>query len=258
MAENLHHETFGFEDNDRRVIVLLNGMTQSTAHWRSQGRALSEHFRVVAYDARGQGDTPAPTSPLTLAEHANDLAGLLDRLGVESANLIGFSHGARIALQFAVDFPERLERLVLVSAAARSTALSRTIVRGWREVLEVGGLEALSWMALPIILGDTYLSENEHVLESIVRASVQRNDAEGVRMLLAAMSDHPDLEHLAEDVDHPTCVVWATEDVLVDREGATELADLCSGELREVEGVGHTIPIEAPSAFREIVVDFLS
>lgn len=253
----LHRDVAGL-DVGRPVVVFLNGMTQSTAHWRSHVRAFSETYGVVTYDARGQGQTPPGDEPLTLDLHADDLVGLLDELGVARAHLVGFSHGARVALQFANRHADRLHRLVLVSATATPTALARTIVRSWREVLARGGLEAMAWASLPAILGSAYLAHSERILAGIIKASVERNDPDGVRRLLDAMISYPDLGTLARGVRADTLVISASEDLLVTADGARELAELCGGEHVVVEGCGHTIPIERPDEFRALVQRFLA
>lgn len=253
----VHHELHGFESG-RPVVVFLNGMTQSTAHWRSQARAFAERYAVVTYDARGQGATPVGDEALTLSLHADDLAALFDEVGVDEAHVVGFSHGARVALQFANSHPDRIRRLVLVSATASPDGLARTIVRSWREVLDIGGLEAMAWASLPAILGAEYLDQSERILAGIIKASVERNDAKGVRRLLDAMMEYPDLVDLARGVRADTLVISATEDLLVSRAGASELAELCGGEHHVIEGCGHTIPIERPQEFRAVVQQFLA
>lgn len=243
---------------DASVVVFLNGMTQSTEHWKRQVRLFREAFRVLTYDARGQGETDIGDTPLTMERHVADLEAVFDAVDVESAYVVGFSHGARIALGFAAARPARVEKLVLTSATAAPTALARTIVRSWEATLRHGGLEAMSWAALPAILGDAYLEENEAILEGIVRASIRRNSEEGVRRLLEAMADYPEPSELAGEISAPTFVLSASEDLLVEREGAAELAHLAGGMHYEIPGVGHTIPIEAPETFHRHVAKFLS
>lgn len=240
-----------------KTVVLLNGMTQSTLHWRSQARAMQDTFQILTYDARGQGGTSVGDEPLSLELHAEDLAVLLDSLGIDDVYLVGFSHGARVALKFATEFPHRTRAMVLCSATARPTALARTIIRSWGEVLKAGGLEAMSWSSLPTILGEKFLRENEHLLGGIIKASLQRNSVDGVSKLLEGMRDYPDLSDLARHVSCQTLVISADEDLLVTRQGAEELAHLTRGRHVEVKGCGHTIPIEAPDEFREAVLGFL-
>jgi 3-oxoadipate enol-lactonase len=254
----LHYKTYGF-DQAGDTVVFLNGMTQSTAHWKSQAKAFAaDGFRVLTYDARGQGDSELGEAELSLELHAADLDGLLDELGLSHAHLVGFSHGVRIALGVAKHHPERLDTLVLCSATAQPTALARTIVRSWHGVLTSGGLKAMSWSAVPTILGDEFLEKNEQILEGIVRAATKRNSERGVRALLEAMMDYPDLSDLAQEVSAATLVISADQDLLVTTEGARKLADLAGGEHALVSGVGHTIPIEAPEEFRRLVEEFLN
>lgn len=243
---------------DRPTVVFLNGMSQSTLHWKSQARAFQSKFQVLCYDARGQGDSKIGEQDFTLQLHADDLAELLDLLSIERVHLVGFSHGARVALKFAADFPERSLSLVCCSASAKSSALARTIVRSWSEVLDRGGLSAMSWAALPAILGETFLRDNEHLLNGVIKASEQRNNPEGVKRLLRGMQEYPDLSELAELVRCSSLVISAENDPLVTLEGAQELAEILDGRHIEVKESGHTVPIEVPERFREIVLEFLA
>lgn len=257
----LYYKTRGFDPdaaNSAETVVFLNGMTQSTAHWNSQAKAFAdEGFQVLTYDARGQGDSELGEQALSLELHASDLDALLAELEIDTAHLVGFSHGARVGLAVATWQPARLGKLVLCSATARSSALARTIQKSWHGVLTTGGLEAMSWSSLPMILGNDFLEANEKILKGIVRAAVQRNKPEGVQALLEAMLDYPDLSELAKNVSAPTLVISADQDLLVTRGGARELAELSGGTHQEINGVGHTIPIEAPDAFRDAVIAFL-
>ena len=238
-------------------VVFLNGMTQTTMNWKSQARQLEGRARVLMMDSRGQGKSAIGERELTLSLHAADLAGLLSALGVEAAHVVGFSHGARVALALANEHPERLRRLVLCSATAKPTALAQTIVRSWREVLRVGGLEAMSWSSLPTILGDRFLAEHASLLDGIIKASVRRNSPEGVARQLDAMIAYPELSALARGVRAPTLVLSADQDLLVDHEGAALLATLTAGQHVHLQGLGHTIPIEAPERFHEQIARFL-
>lgn len=252
----LHHITYG--DGSRGTPILcLNGMTQTTLSWKSLARSLAAQARVITYDARGQGESEVSEQVMSLDEHVQDLVALLDALDLERVHLVGFSHGARIALAAAASHPERVEKLVLASATASPTVLADTIVKGWAEILRLGGLEAMSWAALPAILGDAYLTQNRKLIPGIIRASVQRNDAQGVAKLLEGMMMYPAMATMAPEVKAPTRVIYGEHDLLVEASGARELARLCKGDCIELGGVGHTVPIEAPQAFESAMMDFL-
>lgn len=251
----LYYETRQ-EDGALPWVIFLNGMTQTTMNWKSLANQLEGQACVLMYDARGQGKSEVGEAELTLGLHADDLAALCDELKIERAHVVGFSHGARVALAFANAHAHRVERLVLCSATATPDAMARTIVQAWSETLSLGGLEAMSWASLPNILGRRFLAQNEQLIEGIIKASTKRNSPEGVRRLLDAMMSYPSLAELAQGVSAPTLVISADEDPLVTEAGAKELAQLAQGQHVLIEGVGHTIPIEAPERFIEELTKF--
>jgi len=244
-----------------RPIVLLNGMSQSTANWLTQTRALSRRARVICFDARGQGrsdlgDTVA--EPVSLAGHVADLAELLDSLGCDDVALCGFSHGARVALAFAATHPGRVTRLVMTSMGDHEDAARRTIVRSWLEVLERGGIEAMAWASLVDILGREFLAAHEAHVDAMIRATAQRNTVAGMRALLVSMMAYPSPELDAARVTAPTLLIGSPEDRLVSVASARRLADLIPGaKLSWVEGCGHTVPVERPEAWRSLVEGFV-
>lgn len=247
---------------DGPALVLLNGMSQSTANWMSQTRALSERFEVVTYDARGQGRTPVGDVPTTLDVHAADLLTLLDHLELSQPALVGFSHGARVALAFAARHPDRLSSLVLSSAGAGPDALRDAMIRAWAEILRLGGVEAMAWCALPDILGRAFLERHAGQLDAMVRATLQRNSAEGLGRLLEGLQGYPDARDDASRVTCPTLVLGAADDRLVAPARARALAEALDNaervELDTLAECGHTAPIEQPEAWRERVVRFVT
>jgi 3-oxoadipate enol-lactonase len=244
-------------DAGEPTLVFLNGMTQSTEHWGTQVENVRDDAGVLVYDARGQGRSEVGDRDVSMSLHLSDLTTLLDHLDLGPVHLVGFSHGARVALGFAARHRSRAESLLLCSLTVESNARARTIVRSWKHVLDAGGLEAMTWAALPDILGNDYLETHEPILDGIVEASLRRNDEAGVRALIDGLEGYPDNEALARDVEVPTLVLSGDEDPLVDEPGARRLAELAGGEHQSIEGTGHTIPIERPERFHSIVADFV-
>jgi len=252
---HLHFETWG----QGPPLVLLNGLSQSTANWMSQRRRLADRFQVISYDARGQGRTPIGPTPLTLDVHTGDLGLLLDALSLPTATLCGFSFGARVGLGFTAAHPERVERLILTSLGAAPSALTETILRGWYEVLIRGGQEAMVWCALPHIFGERFLARHKEQLGGMIRASLHRNTLEGLRALLEGHQGFPDIAGLAAQVDTPTLVITADHDALVSPASARALVSaLRHAEHLTVPDCGHTIPIEEPDVWRDAVVRFIT
>jgi pimeloyl-ACP methyl ester carboxylesterase len=252
---SLYYETRG----SGPPLVLLNGLSQSTLNWMTQARRLAAEFTVITYDARGQGRTPAGAEPLSLAVQTRDLARLLDHLELPTAHLVGFSYGARLALGFAARRPQRVRRLVLTSTGLGESALRRTIVRSWVEVLKTGGLEAMIWAAVPHIFGEQFLAKHENSLGAIIRAGTARNSAEGLTALIEGYMTFGNTGDDATRVLAPTLIISAEEDPLVPLSSASTLVDaIPNAEHLLIQASGHTIPIEHPEAWRSAVQSFLS
>ena len=98
------------------LLLLVHGLAGSSVAWRRVMPALSMQFSVLAPDLLGQGESDKPQGDYSLGAHANTLRDLLDALGHEQATVIGQSLGGGVAMQFAYQFPERCERLVLVDS----------------------------------------------------------------------------------------------------------------------------------------------
>ena len=128
-------------------IVMVHGITGNLAIWHLEiVPDLQSDFRITTYDLRGHGYSDVPPTGYTTADHATDLKGLLDTLGIQRAHVIGHSFGADIALHFSILFPERLDRLVLVEPAIAALTPLREHEgwigwKYWREKLESGGVE---------------------------------------------------------------------------------------------------------------------
>jgi 3-oxoadipate enol-lactonase len=115
-AVNVHHVVTG--PHDAPVVVLSNSLGSTMAMWDAVLPGLEERFRVVRYDTRGHGRSPVPRGPYTIDDLADDLVGLLDRLGVERTHLVGLSLGGMMGMRLAARDPGRLDRLVLLCTAA--------------------------------------------------------------------------------------------------------------------------------------------
>ena len=98
------------------VLLLLHGIANSSQTWENVAPRLSERFTLIAPDLLGHGESATPRGDYSLGAHATGVRDLLTALGIEHVTVVGHSLGGGIAMQFAYQFPERCERLVLVSS----------------------------------------------------------------------------------------------------------------------------------------------
>jgi 3-oxoadipate enol-lactonase len=253
---SIYYETQGFESS-RPVVAFLNGTMQSTIYWKTHSVVLKDLFRVLMYDARAQGKSDLGEEKLSLEVHAEDFSALLKHLRVEKTNLIGLSHGAQVALAYAVNSPECVDRLVLCSVSARQTCRSRLILKSWLKILKSSDLETLARVSLPIAFGENFLKQKQRILDNIVTAIVRRNKKQSLIAHLEAMSVYPPLSQIAQIVHRPALVLSGSDDLLVKESDAKELAMICDGRHEHLTGIGHSIPAEAPELFNKTILQFL-
>lgn len=113
----LSYQVQGKEDG--MPIILVSGWALKKEMWIGQVGALSENFKVITFDNRGCGKSDRPDMHYTLDMYAADIEGLMDHLKIEKANLMGYALGAMILMQFALNYPERVNKLVLLNTVAK-------------------------------------------------------------------------------------------------------------------------------------------
>ncbi|GIW72778.1 MAG: alpha/beta hydrolase [Planctomycetota bacterium] len=242
-------------------LLLIMGLGASHLAWEPLVELLRPHFRLTRFDNRGTGLSDQPAGPYTMAELADDAAGLLTALGIERAHVFGVSMGGMIAQHLALRHPERLERLVLgcTSAGGPHAVLPEpwalailTRPRAGRSV------EEYVREAVPILFAPGFAEAHPEVIEAVCRraAALPTPDA-GVQSQLAAIMDHDVSARLGE-IAAPTLVVTGELDVLVPPANSELLARGIPGaRLLVLPGVAHAFIQEAPEASAELLRAFL-
>ena len=129
-------------------VVLIHGMVNSSRHWEPVALKLAERYTVIAPDLLGHGDSAAVRGDYSLGAHAASIRDLLAVIGVERATVVGHSLGGGVAMQFFYQFPQRVERLVLVSSGGLGHEVSPLL----RSMALPGMHAALSLAAHPRVL----------------------------------------------------------------------------------------------------------
>jgi pimeloyl-ACP methyl ester carboxylesterase len=254
------------------VLLLVHGMAGSSLTWRYVMPALAKRFRVLAPDLLGQGQSDKPRGEYSLGAHANMLRDLLDALGHKRATIIGQSLGGGVAMQFAYQFPERCERLVLVD----SGGLGREVTFFLR-MLTVPGFESVFPLFCTPRLRDagnlvaTWLGRagvrSTPASREIWRSYASLADAENRRAFFRSLRDVIDfsgqavsaLGRLYRAAQLPTLIVWGAQDPFIPVSHATKAHKAIPGSRPEIfDGVGHYPHCEAPERFLEVLVDFMT
>lgn len=251
---NLYYELHGPQGAD--VIVLSNGIFMATASWVYQVAAFSKHFRVLLYDCRGMWQSDHPDEPYSMQQHADDLAGLLDTLGIEKAHVGGISYGAEISMIFALSYPERTRSLIVSSAVSQIDPLLRSIGAIWSYALDHNDAELLFNSAMPLNFSESWLKSNQALFEP-TRKRYHQMDLAAASRLMAAFSQI-DFTDKLKAISCPTLVLVGELDLLKPRKYAEIIASEIPGsELLIIPDGGHAVCLEKPEAFNSAVLGFV-
>ena len=225
------------------AIVLLHGLGDSAETWVRTMPALARGRRVLAPDLAGFGRTPVPREGMRLSVLVRYLAGFLDSLGVERAILVGNSLGGAVAIRYAADNPDRVERLFLLDSAGLLDGVPPELEPKTRE--EARELARISF-------GPEARMPN-FFLDDLVRWA--RNPAHRAYL----RSDEPtDVRGDLGRIRAPTTIIWGEQDRLVPPEHGTALRDGIPGsELIVLPGVAHVPQIQAPEGVLQIMSERL-
>jgi len=241
-------------------LLFFNGSGASLARARMMVEPYAEHFDLAVHDQRGLGQTSVPPGPYTMAEYAADGAALIDHLGWRTCRVIGVSFGGLVAQEFAVTWPERVERLALVCTSPGGEFASYPLHKlagldpDERQAAMLGLLDTRftpDWLAAHE--GDRRLVENMSSMREVTKTP---DELRGEREQLEARSHHDVLDRLHR-ITAPTLVACGRYDGVAPLANGEAIAARVRGaELRVYEG-GHVFMAQDPRAHFEIT-EFLA
>jgi 3-oxoadipate enol-lactonase len=236
-------------------VVLLHPFPFARGIWSGLTDVLAARHRVIAVDARGFGETPLGAEGYTIADLADDLAALLDQLGLKRAAVLGMSMGGYTALAFAVRHPLRLTALVLADTRAaadsdetrkaRDGAIGRIRATGSGPYLD-GSLARLLSPAAPASLVAFLRARAETRAASLIAG-------------IEALRDRVDRTSELDGIPVPTLAIRGSDDQVTPADDMQQMAGAIAGAtFVTIPGAGHLSHIEAPEAFERALSPFLA
>jgi pimeloyl-ACP methyl ester carboxylesterase len=252
-------ELFWRAEGEGDTIVLVSPLGADSSFWARQLDALAGAYRVVTYDPRGSGaSTPCPPS-CSVEMLADDLAALLDTLGVRTAHLVGLALGALTAAEVAAQRPDLVRSLVLASCYPAADDRLREVTGRWREAAGSRGMEALFEECLPWLFTPGYIRDSRAELDRLrlfFRLTMQ--DPESFRRQSLAGVRH-DARPALKAVTCPTLVLHGSADRLVRRRCAEETAGcLADPRLTVLTDAPHFMTWENADRFNRLLTEFLA
>lgn len=210
-------------------LILLHGNGEDGSYFEHQIEPFAQHFRVIAIDTRGHGQTPRGDAPFTIRQFAEDLLAFMNQHAIDKAHILGFSDGGNIAMVFALTHPERVEKLILNGANLNDSGVKRKI-------------------QIPIEIG-------YRIARLFAKKSPKaRLNAE----MLGLMVNDPNVK--PEELSHiqsPTLVIAGNNDMIKESHTRLIARSIPNSELAILPG-NHFIANKNPEVFNETVLRFLA
>jgi len=252
------------------ALLLLHGLACDSTTWLPVIPELAKHFTVIAPDMLGHGESDKPDADYSLGGYANGMRDLMTILGIDKVTVVGHSFGGGVAMQFAYQFPERTERVILVSTGGlgkdvtplirlltvpgSGLALRAATFRPWRPLVS-GAMSALSRLPLRATRD---LDEVARIYVSLAdpatRTAVQRVTSHVLdwRGQFVTMTDRSYLARMM-----PVLVVWGRDDMVIPARHA-ELAPTPIQDVHVLEDSGHFPHKDHPEEFARLVIEFVA
>ncbi len=238
------------------VVVLSHSLSSSLLMWNPQMDALNAYFQVLRYDTRGHGATDAPSGSYTLELLAGDVIGLLDVLGMDQVHFVGLSMGGMIGQCLALNYPHRLNSLVLCDTASIVLAEAQPL---WQERLDkVGkkGMEALSEETMERWFTPAFLRQNPPTVR-LIREQILATPAKGYIGCAEAIRRLNYLDQIS-GIKTPTLIMVGEDDPGTPVSASKAMHERIAGStLVVLPSARHLSSVEQPDLFNAALLKFL-
>ncbi|NND03225.1 MAG: alpha/beta hydrolase [Acidimicrobiia bacterium] len=257
VGTRIGYDTFGSGPD----LVFLHAGIANRTMWQPQIDEFSDRFRITTPDARGFGDTPIGDEPFS---RRDDLVAVFDAAGIASAAVVGCSIGAGFALDFAIEHPSRVDKLVLIGVTPPGFdgQDEPALEEAWPQIdalIEAGNLEEAGRMEARLWVDGPRRAQGSApawLTEKVVEWSIPINS---VKEWGESRQLDPYAMFRLDQVSVPTLVIVGLEDAEVVLEGCRQTAaGIAGARLVELEGTAHLPNLEVPEALNRALGDFLT
>jgi 3-oxoadipate enol-lactonase len=246
------------DEGEGRPIVLIHGYPFNRSLWTEQIAALSSAYRVVAPDLRGFGQSEASAGAVTMNRMAQDVALLMDHLGIARATIGGLSMGGYVALAFYKQFASRVRALILADTRPQADTEEGKQTRAQQaEKALAEGMAGIADAMLPKLLTPETVSKHPDMVKRI-RDMMLRTKPEGAAAALLGMAERDDQTALLAKITVPALILVGAEDAITPLADSQKMSQAIPGSrLVVIENAGHVSNLERTEQFNDAVLDFL-
>lgn len=221
----LYYETYG----EGEPLLLLHGNSQSILAFTHQIPEFEKHYRVIAVDTRGQGKSTEDGQRYTYELFAEDMKALLDELGLDSVNVVGWSDGGNTGLMLAMKYPAKVRKLVTMGA---NIYINNSVI-------------------------DKSVRKEVVQRQEALAADTSRAAQNAARLMALLLTEPNRVYEDLRTIHCPVLVMAGENDIIKEAHTRGIVAHLPNGTLHIAAGEDHYFPVNNPSAFNEVVLDFL-
>lgn len=240
-------------------LLLIQGLGYPCEMWFAQVPVFSREFTTVIFDTRGTGRSGKPDEDYSIRQMAEDAIGILDHLAITQAQIVGVSMGGLIAQEMAIEFPERVKKLVLLSTHY-GTGYWEATKRLWEELLFPSAvtLEGMVGEKLRLVVAPAFYQRRWEILEQVVRIQCAAPQPPYAFLRqLEACKGFTARDRVAR-ITAPTLVLSGTEDRVVPLALTRELArPIPHARFYAIHGAGHLAFIEKADEVNQRILEFL-
>jgi pimeloyl-ACP methyl ester carboxylesterase len=257
-GRNLHY----VREGEGEPLLLIQGLSGNHMHWGDDFLGLLHpHFDVIAYDHRGIGHSDPAGGPFTIADLADDAAGLLDALDIESAHVLGISMGGMTAQELALRHPEKVRTLALgctYAGGADSAMTDPAVIQRLGELFMTGRIDEALRYGFEVNVSPAFAQDPAR-FEMVKEIAGQLPSTLDLLMLqVQAVAGHDTSDRLGE-IEAPTLVIHGTVDQMLPVSNAHAIAARIPGARLEIlEDVGHAFWWERPEESARFVRELAS
>jgi 3-oxoadipate enol-lactonase len=237
-------------------VILSHSLASDLALWEPQMSALTQRFKVLRFDTRGHGGSSAPNGPYDFAMLTGDVLGLMDLLGVDTVRFVGISLGGMIGQHLALDAPERVEKLVLVSTTSGYGHEAKDLWAARVEAVRLGGMGLMVGPTLERWFTPGYRAMHPDVMAAI-GGQIRLTPAAGyIGCGLAIPTMNAD-DRLDEIVCR-TLVIAGAQDTGTPPAMGRKIAErVRDARFELIESAAHLCNVEQADAFSRLLLEFL-
>ena len=241
-------------------VLFLHAFPLNRSMWSGEMMALlqEERYRLVALDWRGFGESDILSGISTMEQFADDVAGLMDVLGMQDAVICGLSMGGYAAFAFLRKYPQRVKGLILADTRpAADTAEARANRENVARIAETQGTEAIADLQVPKLISE-YTRQHHLEIELRIRQMINAATPQGIAAASRGMAQRADSTALLSTIAFPTLVIVGEQDSLTPPSVAQDYAaKIPNAQFIVIPHAGHLSNLEQPEAFLQVISGFL-